>query len=37
MLDKEMLFDSEPIEKIKKYSKLREEIIIKLKNNLFPN
>ena len=33
----EMLLDGESIEKIKKYSKLSEEEIIKLKDKLFPN
>ncbi|MBU3178402.1 hypothetical protein KPL47_18935 [Clostridium estertheticum] len=33
----EMLLDGESLEKIKKYSKLREEEITKLKNKLFPN
>ncbi|MBZ9635448.1 hypothetical protein [Clostridium sp. FP1] len=33
----EMLLDGEAIEKIKKYSKLSEEEITKLKNKLFAN
>ncbi|MBU3102337.1 hypothetical protein KPL44_24165 [Clostridium sp. DSM 17811] len=33
----EMLLDGESLEKIKKYSKLSDEEITKLKNKLFPN